>query len=128
MSIIFVFINFCSQSVRIFGVQDVRCFIMFFVQSIFLLFILISYYAKQNTAQLNVYISRTYIAYLCLFYGYILKHFYQAGEGIIGHRGIRFVSVCLSSACHQTPPSLWDQSLPKFIFGFFRRLQGSVKI
>ena len=36
-------------------------------------------------------------------------------------------SVCLS-VCHQTPPSLWDRSLPKFIFGFFRPLRGSVKI
>ena len=34
----------------------------------------------------------------------------------------------LSVVCHQTPPSLWDRSLPKFIFGFFRPLQGSVKI
>ena len=39
------------------------------------------------------------------------------------------LSVChLSSVCHQTPPSLWNRSLPKFIFGFFRPLRGSVKI
>ena len=37
-------------------------------------------------------------------------------------------SVCRLSVCHQTPPSLWDRSLPKFIFGFFRPLRGSVKI
>ena len=42
-------------------------------------------------------------------------------------------SICLSvicrlSVCHQTLPSLWDRSLPKFIFGFFRPLRGSVKI
>ena len=35
--------------------------------------------------------------------------------------------VCLS-VCHQTPPSLWNRSLLKFIFEFFRPLQGSVKI
>ena len=40
----------------------------------------------------------------------------KAGEGIIGHRGIRFVClsvVCLSVClyvCHQTPPSPWDRS------------------
>ena len=39
----------------------------------------------------------------------------------------RLSVVCLS-VCHQTPPSLWNRSLPKFIFGFFRPLQGSVKI
>ena len=59
----------------------------------------------------------------------------EASESIIGHRGIRFVclSVCLSSVCrlsvcYQTPSSLWDRSLPKFIFGFFRPLRASVKI
>ena len=51
----------------------------------------------------------------------------EAGEGIIGHRGIQFFSVCLS-VCHQTPPSLWDRSLPKCIHRFFRPLWGSVKI
>ena len=37
-------------------------------------------------------------------------------------------SVCRLSVCHETPPSLWDRSLPKFISGFFRPLRGSVKI
>ena len=65
---------------------------------------------------------------------YLLYQACEAGEGIIGHRGIQIfclsvicLSVCLS-VCHQTPPSLWDRSLPKFIFGFFRPLRGSVKI
>ena len=80
---------------------------------------------------------------LCRFFMWKLHCIYQAceaGEAIIGHRGIAEFCLCLSvsvvclsvcnlclSVCHQNP-SLWDRSLPKFIFGFFRPLRGSVKI
>ena len=49
---------------------------MLFAQSICLLFILISYYGKQNTVLLNVYVFHTYISFLCLFLLVQIKTFY----------------------------------------------------
>ena len=80
-----------------------------------------------------------FFLYSIFYFKHLCHLFYQAceaGEGIIGHRGVQFVclssvvcclSVCLS-VCLQTPPSLWDRSLPNCIFGFFRPLRVSVKI
>ena len=82
-------------------------------------------FPHQNMWRLHVYIIITFISCCCCCCCYY--YYYQvckAGEYIIGHRGIR---ICMS-VCHQTPPSLWDQLLQKFVHRFFRPLWGSVKI
>ena len=95
-------------------------------------------FVENIFSELSHFLMKASFFFFFLGGGRLIYSLYQAceaGEGIIRHRGIRFVClsvvcrlsvVCLSvclSVCHQTPHSLWDRSLPKFkmkIFIFWR--------
>ena len=66
--------------------------------------------------------------FICLFINLQSRRRYHRAQRDSICLSVCRLSVCRLSVCHQTPPSLWYRSLPKFIFGFFRPLRGSVKI